>query len=114
MTENIDAKNFHLFFDTISSNKETRHYSESLKRSWNFLKKELKDKLLYPNKVSQEDSNLILVWSNPRFYSEIVITPLGENSSFFKFRQDDIMYESKKLSSLPDLHWIDLMKTYYK
>ena len=106
-----NAKKFHLFFDTLRSNKPTFHYYINLNRIWKYLKKEFKANLIYPTSCIEENSNLILIWSNNTVYSELEITEKGFVSMLFQLKNQTTLYETKiNQYTLPTLDWIQLMQ----
>ena len=106
-----NAKKFHLLADTLQNNSSTRDYYYHLNRVWSFLAKEFKKNMVYPSKCLQEDSNLILVWSDVNYYSELEITETGFVSSLYNSRDERVLLETNLGDyTLPTLDWIHHMK----
>lgn len=106
-----NAKKFHLFLDILYANKITLNYYSNLIRIWKYLQKEFKKKLLYPTSCLEENSNIILIWSNDTIYSELEITEKGFVSMLFQVKNKTTLYETSiDKYTLPTLEWISLMK----
>lgn len=106
-----NAKKFHLFLDTLHANNTTSNYYFNLNRIWKYLRREFKNHLIYPTSCTQENSNLILIWSNDEIYSELEMTEEGFVSMLFQLKNQTTLYETSiKQHTLPTLDWMLLMK----
>ena len=108
-----NAKKFHLLLDTLQDKKQTYSEYYHLNRVWKFLKKEFRKNLIFPTKCIYETPNMILVWSTDKYYADLEISNNGFVSSFYKSRDEKIIFENNLGdSTLPSLTWIDYMKKY--